>query len=183
PGCGGCYDEGADSTGSVLREVDEEAVGSHDCHHTWQGCARRRRGGGGAVGGALDAVVVAARRSPIGTAGHAFKGVSVDALAAPVIASVAKDVGSAVDDVVLGNCMGPGGNVARVAALRAGLGDGVPGVTVDRQCGSGLAAVLVAAQAVRSGDMDVVIAGGAESASTAPVRAHRDGAVYERAPF
>src|SRR5690606_10583795 len=103
--------------------------------------------------------------------------------AAPVIASVAKDVGSAVDDVVLGNCMGPGGNVARVAALRAGLGDGVPGVTVDRQCGSGLAAVLVAAQAVRSGDMDVVIAGGAESASTAPVRAHRDGAVYERAPF
>lgn len=135
------------------------------------------------MSGALDAVVVAARRSPIGTAGHAFKGVSVDALAAPVIASVAKDVGSAVDDVVLGNCMGPGGNVARVAALRAGLGDGVPGVTVDRQCGSGLAAVLVAAQAVRSGDMDVVIAGGAESASTAPVRAHRDGAVYERAPF
>src|SRR5690606_42138145 len=79
--------------------------------------------------------------------------------------------------------MGPGGNVARVAALRAGLGDGVPGVTVDRQCGSGLAAVLVAAQAVGSGDMDVVIAGGAESASTPAVRAHRDGAAYARAPF
>lgn len=137
------------------------------------------------MSGPLDPVIVAARRTPIGTAGHAFKDVTVDALAAPVIGAVIRDAagGLPVDDVVLGNCMGPGGNVARVSALRAGLGDGVPGVTVDRQCGSGLAAVLVAAQAVRSGDMDLVVAGGAESASTAPVRAHRGGRPYERAPF
>ncbi|MDA0637949.1 beta-ketoacyl synthase N-terminal-like domain-containing protein, partial [Nonomuraea sp. MCN248] len=135
----------------------------------------------------LDPVIVAARRTPIGTAGHAFKATPVDALAAPVIAAVARDLAGPedlpVDDVVLGNCMGPGGNVARVAALRAGLGQTVPGVTVDRQCGSGLAAILIAAQAVRSGEMDRVIAGGAESASTAPVRAHRGGSPYERAPF
>ncbi|MFD0475237.1 hypothetical protein ACFQ0B_48590 [Nonomuraea thailandensis] len=97
-------------------------------------------------------VVVAARRTPIGTAGHAYKELTVDRLAAPVIAAVAADVpGRRADDVVLGNCMGPGGNVARVSALAAGLGPEVPGLTVDRQCGSGLAAILVAGQAVRAG--------------------------------
>ncbi|MEV0203008.1 beta-ketoacyl synthase N-terminal-like domain-containing protein [Nonomuraea sp. NPDC050691] len=113
-------------------------------------------------------VVVAARRTPVGTAGHAFKALTVDRLAAPVIAAVAGDVahlGVPVEDVILGNCMGPGGNVARVSALAAGLGHGVPGVTVDRQCGSGLAAILLAGQAIRAGDADLVVAGGAESAS------------------
>lgn len=136
-------------------------------------------------------VVVAARRSAIGTAGHAFRDVPVEGLAGPVVAAVAQDVadlGLGVDDVVLGNCMGPGGNVARVAALAAGLGHRVPGITVDRQCGSGLAAVLVGGQAVRAGEMELVIAGGVESASTAPVRAWRGpdggaGEPYERAPF
>ncbi|PZG18076.1 thiolase family protein [Nonomuraea aridisoli] len=130
-------------------------------------------------------VVVAARRTPIGTAGHAYKDLTVDRLAAPVIAAVAEDVpGRRVEDVVLGNCMGPGGNVARVSALAAGLGHDVPGLTVDRQCGSGLAAILVAAQAVRAGEMDLVIAGGAESASTAPLRTHRGAETpYARAPF
>jgi acetyl-CoA C-acetyltransferase len=136
-------------------------------------------------------VVVAARRTVIGTAGHALRNVPVEGLAAPVIAAVAEDVahlGLAVDDGVLGNCMGPGGNVARVSALAAGLGHGVPGLTVDRQCGSGLAAVLVAGQAVRAGETGLVVTGGVESASTAPVRARRgpDGEAavpYERAPF
>ncbi|MEV5501879.1 thiolase family protein [Nonomuraea fuscirosea] len=134
-------------------------------------------------------VVVAARRTPIGTAGHAYRELGVDRLAAPVIAAVAADVaadlpGRRVDDVVLGNCMGPGGNVARISALAAGLGDEVPGLTVDRQCGSGLAAILVAGQAVRAGEADLVIAGGAESASTAPRRTFRGAAEpYERAPF
>lgn len=56
-----------------------------------------------------------------------------------------------IADVVLGNVMGPGGNVARVAALAAGLGMGVTGVTVDRQCASGLEAVNLAATLVRAG--------------------------------
>ncbi|MDF0513121.1 thiolase family protein [Agromyces sp. H3Y2-19a] len=132
-------------------------------------------------------VLVAGRRTPIGTAGRGFAGHSVDALAAPVLAAVAARVAPAevpIDDVVLGNCMGPGGDLARVAALRAGLGVGVPGVTVDRQCGSGLDAVMQAAARVRAGDGRLLVAGGAESASTAPVRNWRDtGARYDRAPF
>ncbi|MFI9553018.1 thiolase family protein [Nonomuraea endophytica] len=135
-------------------------------------------------------VVVAARRTPIGTAGHAFKTLTADRLAAPVLAAVLADVRKAggghpdVDDVVLGNCMGPGGNLARVSALAAGFGHEVPGLTVDRQCGSGLAAILLAGQAVSAGEAEFVIAGGAESASTAPLRTRRGAAEpYERAPF
>ncbi|MFC9920130.1 thiolase family protein [Agromyces binzhouensis] len=132
-------------------------------------------------------VIVAARRTAIGTAGRAFALRTVDALAAPVLAAVAAEVAPAgidVDDVVLGNCMGPGGDLARVAALRAGLGVGVPGVTVDRQCGSGLDAVIQAASRVGAGDARLVLAGGAESASTAPHRSWPDsGARYARAPF
>ncbi|GAA1949622.1 thiolase family protein [Agromyces allii] len=132
-------------------------------------------------------VIVAARRSAIGTAGRGFGAHTVDALAAPVLAEVARLVapsGLPVDDVILGNCMGPGGDIARVAALRAGLGVEVPGVTVDRQCGSGLDAVLQAASRVKAGDARLVLAGGAESASTAPHRVWPDsGERYARAPF
>lgn len=139
-----------------------------------------------------EAVVVAARRTPIATAGRALAGVTVDDLAAHVVRAVVGDtralgIGGEIDDVVLGNCMGPGGNLARVTALAAGLGEQVPGVTVDRQCGSGLAAILQAGQAVRTGDAALVLAGGAESASTAPWRTNRVGPdssrPYDRAPF
>lgn len=132
-------------------------------------------------------VIVAARRTAIGTAGRSFASLTVDALAAPVLAAVANTIapaGIAVGDVVLGNCMGPGGDLARVAALRAGLGDQVPGVAVDRQCGSGLDAVMQAASRVRAGDATLVLAGGAESTSTAPHRRWPDsGERYSRAPF
>lgn len=149
-------------------------------------------------------VVVAARRTPIGTAGRGLRALLAHELAAPVLAAVHDDAARAgllgapggwpaPDDVVLGNCTGPGGNVARVAALAAGLGTGTPGLTVDRQCGSGLAAILTAHQAITAGDMSYVLAGGVESASTAPARAHRPGAApsrdnttaqpYARSPF
>jgi acetyl-CoA C-acetyltransferase len=137
-------------------------------------------------------VVVAARRSAIGTAGHALARVEASALAAPVLSAVADEVrtlrGSAVlDEVLLGNCMGPGGNVARVAALEAGLPDATAAATVDRQCASGLSAVLSAVAQVREG-AGVVLAGGVESASTAPWRllppeGDRPARRYERAPF
>ncbi|QEO15657.1 thiolase family protein [Agromyces intestinalis] len=133
------------------------------------------------------AAIVAARRTPIGQERRALRDLTVDALAAPVLAAVADAVapaGLAVEDVVLGNCLGPGGDLARVAALRAGLGAHVPGVTVDRQCGSGLDAVLQASARVRAGDARLVLAGGAESASTAPHRFWPDsGERYTRAPF
>lgn len=134
----------------------------------------------------MSVVLVAARRTAIATAGRGFADHGVDALAAPVLAEAARLVAPAglpIDDVILGNCMGPGGDLARVAALRAGLGADVPGVTVDRQCGSGLDAVMQAAARVRAGDARLVLAGGAESTSTAPHRFWPGGERYTRAPF
>ena len=137
-------------------------------------------------------VVIAARRTPIGTAGHALANVDLVGLLAPVLRALVDDLGPdapSVDDVVIGNCMGPGGNPARVAALAAGLGTAVPGLTVDRQCGSGQEAVHQAATAVLAGVVDMVLAGGAESASTAPWRLARPRTStglptpYDRAPF
>ena len=139
-------------------------------------------------------VIVAARRTPIGTAGHGLAAVTAAGLAAPVLAAVAEDVGREPAEVVLGNCMGPGGDVARVATLTAGLPDRVPALTVDRQCASGLAAIEVGARLVTD-DHWPVVAGGVESASTAPWRywppasdarddpAERTPVRYERAPF
>ena len=116
-------------------------------------------------------VVVAARRTAIGTAGRALAGLEPEDLAAPVLAALLDDLdldAGAVDDVVLGSSRGPDGALARVAALRAGLGHGVPGMTVDRQCASGLAAIVTASALVRAGHVTAVLAGGVESASRAP---------------
>jgi len=133
------------------------------------------------------AVVVAACRTPVGTAGGALASVPAADLAAPVLAALAEAVPEPVREVVLGNCMGPGGDVARVASLTAGLPVEVPALTVDRQCASGLAAIDVAA-GLLAGRGGVVLAGGVESASTAPWRfwpGTEDGPPqrYERAPF
>jgi acetyl-CoA C-acetyltransferase len=117
-------------------------------------------------------VVVAALRTPIGTAGGSLAPVEAADLAAPVLAALAELVDEPVHDVVLGNCTGPGGNVARVASLTAGLGAAVPALTVDRQCGSGLAAVEVASALVRAA-RGLVLAGGVESASTSPTSGRR----------
>jgi acetyl-CoA C-acetyltransferase len=133
-------------------------------------------------------VIVGALRTPIGTAGKSLSSVDAAGLAAPVLRRLVDDLpGLPVNDVVLGNCMGPGGNVARVATLAADLPLDVPAMTVDRQCGSGLAAITTAAAMLRDRP-GLVLAGGTESASTAPWRywpptpgkePHR----YERAPF
>ncbi|WP_460737029.1 thiolase family protein [Microbacterium neimengense] len=135
-----------------------------------------------------DVLIVSARRSALTTRGRALAGVSADRLAAPVLRAAADDAARAIGapfeaaDVILGNCRGPGGNTARLAALGAGLGAQTPGATVDRQCGSGLAAVIEAAQAIAGGDERPRLAGGVESASTAPER-RIDGLSFERAPF
>ncbi len=140
-------------------------------------------------------VIIAARRTPIGTIGQRLGGVPVAQLAAVALRATLDDASAAlgsrpaVADVVLGNCMGPGGNIARVAALAASLGEEVPGMTIDRQCGSGLAAIIAAAEATvaSAGSAAALrLAGGAESASTAPIRIARDsigGSGYTRAPF
>ena len=139
--------------------------------------------------------IVAARRTPIGTAGHGLAELTAADLAAATLSAVTKDLaelGVTADpsEVVLGNCMGPGGNLARVAALQAGLPATVPGLTVDRQCGSGLAAVDIGAALLtsRPADNSLVLAGGVESASTAPWRfwpplGGAEPERYQRAPF
>jgi acetyl-CoA C-acetyltransferase len=139
------------------------------------------------------AVIIDGLRTVIGTAGHGLANRSVDDLAAVVLAGLADriPVDASIDDVILGNCFGPGGNPARVAALRAGLGVTVPAVTVDRQCASGLEAITQAVARLDAGKATVVLAGGMESASTAPWRfwadAEQNGESrltrYTRAPF
>ena len=133
-------------------------------------------------------VVIAARRTPISTKGMRLSRLSVDALSAAVIRQCLVDAeraigsGITVGDVVLGNCMGPGGNIARLSALAAGLDLRVPGMTIDRQCGSGLSAIISASDSIRAGDSRLQLAGGGESASTAPLRI-ANGVPYERAAF
>jgi acetyl-CoA C-acetyltransferase len=118
-------------------------------------------------------VIVVAKRTPIGRARGVLAAVEAPGLLSAVLADVLAESGVAprdVDDVVVGNAAGGGGNVARLAALTAGLPVDVPGVTIDRQCGSGLDAIVFAARLVVSGAGQVYLAGGVESVSTAPWR-------------
>ena len=135
-------------------------------------------------------VVIAARRTAIGRAGGAYKDIGAHELLAPVLRRLLADTGVAADqisDVIMGNAVGGGGNVARLAALTAGLPVQLPGLTVDRQCGSGLEAIVLASRLVAAGAGNAYLAGGVESISSAPARAHRmpDGGLdfYERAQF
>ena len=118
-----------------------------------------------------DAVIVSAVRTAIGRQGGALASVPAHVFGAEVIkealhrANVSADL---VDDVILGNVLSGGGNIARLTALQTGLSTGLPGLTVDRQCGSGINAINLAAQAIWSGDGDVYVAGGVESMSRAP---------------
>jgi len=120
-----------------------------------------------------DAVIVAAARTPIG---RAYKG-AFNATPAPTLGSLAISAavervgveGSEVDDVVWGSALQQGGqalNIARLAALRAGLPVSVPAMSVDRQCSSGLMAIAMASRAVVMDRMDVIVAGGQDSIST-----------------
>lgn len=123
------------------------------------------------------AVIVAARRSPVAPRGGALSRLEIHALAAPVIAALLQDSGVApaqVDEVILANALGGGGNPARLAALAAGLPQQVAGLSIDRQCCGGMDAVLLAQAMIRSGQHDIVIAGGAESYSRRPLRWRTD---------
>jgi acetyl-CoA acyltransferase len=122
-----------------------------------------------------DAFICSYVRTPIGRYGGALSAVRADDLAAiPLRALLDRHPAldrNAIDDVVYG-CVTQAGedsrNVARMAALLSGLPESVPGVTINRLCGSGMDAVLWAARTIHSGDADLVIAGGVESMSRAP---------------
>ena len=122
-----------------------------------------------------DAFICDAARTAIGRYGGSLAEVRPDDLAAvPLRALAARNPGidwGALDDVIMG-CANQAGednrNVARMAALLAGLGETAPGTTLNRLCGSGLDAVAMAARAIRSGDADFIVAGGVESMTRAP---------------
>lgn len=135
-------------------------------------------------------VIIAARRTPVCPVNGALRSLRAHELLAPVLAALVADLApepGTVADVVIGNAVGGGGNVARLALLEAGLPVSVPGITVDRQCGSGLDAIVLASRLVAAGGSPLYLAGGVESTSTAPLRAHRkdDGGpeFYRRAQF
>ena len=123
----------------------------------------------------MDAFICDAQRTPIGRFGGALSSVRADDLAAaPIAALMARNPDldwSKIDDVIFG-CANQAGednrNVARMAALLAGLPVTVTGTTMNRLCGSGMDAVGVAARAIKAGDMDLAIAGGVESMTRAP---------------
>lgn len=137
-------------------------------------------------------MIIAALRTPICRVNGQLKSLRAEDLLAPVLRSLLAETGvgdSDVSDVVIGNAVGGGGNLARYAALQAGLPVEVPGLTVDRQCGSGLDAIALASRLVAAGGNGVFLAGGVESISTAPLRARRnqdpdgDPDFYARATF
>jgi acetyl-CoA C-acetyltransferase len=121
-----------------------------------------------------DAFLVGGVRTPVGRYGGALASVRPDDLAALVVDHAVTRAGvpaEAIDEVILGAANQAGEdnrNVARMAVLLAGLPDAIPGLTVNRLCASGMSAVALAAQAIRAGDADVVVAGGVESMTRAP---------------
>ena len=124
-----------------------------------------------------QAYLIDAVRTPVGRKGGALASVHSADLGATVLSALMRRTGvdpGAVDDVVMGCCDTIGsqaGDVARTAWLVAGLPDHVPGVTIDRQCGSSQQAVHFAAQAVMSGTQDLVVAGGVQNMSAIPISA------------
>jgi 3-oxoadipyl-CoA thiolase len=137
--------------------------------------AKRRQGRDYTAAAVPKAVILSAVRTPVGRYGGALSGIRPDDLAATVISAAVERASvepSEIEDVYFG-CANQAGednrNVARMAALLAGLPESVAGVTLNRLCASGLSAVVSACHAIAAGDGDLFVAGGAESMSRAPL--------------
>ncbi|HEY9027787.1 MAG TPA: acetyl-CoA C-acetyltransferase, partial [Burkholderiaceae bacterium] len=120
-----------------------------------------------------DIVIVAAARTAVGRFGGSLAKIPASELGATVLRALlerAKLDGGQVGEVILGQVLqaGAGQNPARQALIKAGLPDAVPAMTINKVCGSGLKAVMLAAQAIRDGDSEIVLAGGQESMSMSP---------------
>jgi len=121
----------------------------------------------------MDVVIAGAVRTAIGNFGGGLKDVHVSDLGSTVLAEALKRAATnaqPIEEVIMGNVLqgGAGMNTARQSAIKAGISNTVPSYTVNKVCGSGLKAVTLAAQAIRAGDLQVALAGGIESMSTAP---------------
>ena len=121
-----------------------------------------------------EAFLIGGARTAVGRYGGALASVRPDDLAALVLGEAVARAGidpATIDEVILGGANQAGEdnrNVARMAVLLAGLPDAVPGITVNRLCASGMSAIVMASQMIRSGDADIVVAGGVESMTRAP---------------
>src|SRR6266545_6847514 len=124
-----------------------------------------------------EAYIVEACRTPVGKRGGALSQVHPADLGAFILKAIVERTGvdpNTVDDVIFGciDQLGPqAGDIARTAWLAAGFPDDVPGVTIDRQCGSSQQAIHFAAQAVMSGTADLMVAGGVQNMSMIPIAA------------
>jgi len=117
--------------------------------------------------------IIAARRTPVAPRGGGLSTLEIHELGAPVVRACLADAGlvpDQIDDLICANAIGGGGNPARLVALAAGLPDHVAGLSIDRQCAGGLDAILIADAMIKSGQADVIVAGGAESYSRRPIR-------------
>ncbi|MGH1331790.1 MAG: thiolase family protein [Paracoccaceae bacterium] len=118
-------------------------------------------------------LILSARRSPIAPRNGALSQLSIEELAAPVLIAAMADAGVShadIDELIVANSLGGGGNPARIIALKANLPNRVAGLSFDRQCVGGLDALLIGDALIRSGRCNLVIAGGAESYSRQPLR-------------
>jgi acetyl-CoA C-acetyltransferase len=121
----------------------------------------------------INIVIVAAQRSAVGKFGGSLAKISAPDLGAHVIKGLLEKTGlsgDVISEVILGQVLtaGSGQNPARQSAIKAGLPVGVPAMTINKVCGSGLKAVMLASQAIQCGDADIIIAGGQENMSAAP---------------
>jgi len=117
--------------------------------------------------------IIAAKRSPVAPRGGALSHLNLHELGSPIVDALLADAGIAheqVDELIVGNALGAGGNPARVVALASGLKETVAGLSIDRQCCSGMDAIMMANDMISSGRASIVIAGGIESYSQRPHR-------------
>ncbi|WP_246945233.1 thiolase family protein [Bacillus pinisoli] len=131
------------------------------------------------------AVIVSAVRTPIAKKGGALAGLDPSIYGAIALKEALQRVnvdGKDVDDVILGNCLSGGGNIARLTLLQAELPTTVPGLTIDRQCGSGINSVALAAEAILAGKASIVVAGGTESMSRTPYLLAPQERAFDRMP-
>jgi acetyl-CoA C-acetyltransferase len=129
--------------------------------------------------------LIAARRTALGRPGGLHRSRRLEDLTAPIVLAALQDAqldARTVEEIILGNTTA-GGNPARLVGLAAGLRESVPALTVDRQCASGLDAILFAMRAVAMGEADVIVAGGAESISTAPWRIAKPKSLFQTPRF
>lgn len=128
-----------------------------------------------------EPVIVSAVRTAIAKQAGALANMDAHVYGAEAIKEAVKRAGvkpEMIEDVIFGNVLSGGGNIARLTALQTGLSIDIPGLTVDRQCGSGINAVNLAAQAIRAGAGDVFVAGGTESMTRAPYLMDRPSRAY-----